>query len=45
LLALPVVTVEELLRVWVFTARAADPVTRIPAGERARAVFVLMLQL
>jgi hypothetical protein len=42
LLALPVVPVEELFRVWVFTARAADPVTRIPAIDRARADLVLM---
>jgi hypothetical protein len=44
-LALPVVPVEELLRVWVLTARAVDPVTRIPAIERAKAVLVLMPQL
>jgi hypothetical protein len=41
-LALPVVPVEELFRVWVFTARAVDPVTRIPAIDRAKADRVLM---
>ena len=41
-LALPVVPGEELFRVWVFTARAVDPVTRIPAIDRAKADRVLM---
>jgi hypothetical protein len=43
-LASPVVLGEELLRVWVLAARAADPVRRIPAMDSARAVVVLMFQ-
>ena len=44
-MALPVVPAGEPLRVWAFTARAADPVTRIPATDSARADLVLMIQL
>jgi hypothetical protein len=35
----------ELFRVRVFTASAAEPVSRAPAVARARAVLVLMAQL
>lgn len=45
LLALPRVDVCELLRVYVFTARAAEPVMRIPAIDRARAALEFMDQL
>ena len=45
LLALPTVDVCELLRVYVFTARAAEPVMRIPAIDRARAALDFMDQL
>jgi hypothetical protein len=41
-LALPVSPAEEVSRVWVLAARAAVPVRRIPAIDRARAVFVFM---
>lgn len=44
-LEFPVVPAGELFRVWVFTARAADPATKSPAIERTRAVFVFMFQL
>jgi hypothetical protein len=42
-LAFPAVPAGELLRVCVFTARAAAPVTRIPATDSARAELVLMV--
>jgi hypothetical protein len=45
LLALPRVDVLELLSVYVFAARAAEPVIRIPAIDSARAALDFMVQL